>query len=562
MHGTTEQDLESRSGTEFAASARPLSRRVRVLRPYYPLFAVLAAVAACIAHGISRGEFHLNFDESLHAMSGYFFLDFFRELPLSHPFRYAQVYYAHYPALSGLIHWPPVFYICQAMFFGIFGPSVESARLTVLCFSLLGVFFWYRLARKFLGEWAAAFSSLAFALTTPMLLYEKSVMLEVPALAVSTAAIYYWVRYCRDERLRDLCIFAAFTALAALIKYTTFYLVPFCLLTTLAMRKWRLVLRWRTLLALAIIAGAIGYYYYLLFTLHWASMSSFTHVEHGNLLSGLAYYWVIAREQLGWPLFLLSIAGMLTSRWWDKSDGSKVMFSWIAACYATFSILEIKQGRHVLFWVPALVYFSAGFLFSDRWPKPIRLAARSAAVVLSCWLILAGWAFQRPYVQGYAEVARKMASVTDRGVILYDANLSGTFTFFLHQHDPQRQFVVLRKLLYVSRMKEEGGSVELLHSPEEILASLKHYGVRYIIVSEDSELEAPEVQQMLRKLLTGPEFRLIARVPIQSNDKEWRDSVALYENTAVQTPQDKQLKIPMYSLPYDIVVPLKDLHAW
>jgi hypothetical protein len=521
----------------------------------------MAVAAACIAHRISLGEFHLNFDESLHAMSGYFFLDFARELPLSHPVRYAQVYYAHYPALSGLIHWPPAFYVCEALFFGIFGPSAVSARLTVLCFSLIGIVFWYRLAKNFLGEWPAAFSALAFALAPPMLLYEQSVMLEVPALAASTAAIYYWIRYCQDERIPDLYIFAAFTALAALIKYTTFYLAPFCLLTTLAMRKWRLVLRWRTLFALALIAGAIGYYYYLLFTLHWASMSNFTHVEHSNPLAGVAYYWIIAREQLGWPLFLLSIAGMLSSHWWDKSGGSKVMFSWIFACYAIFSILEIKQGRHVLFWVPAFIYFSAGFLLSDRWPKPMRLAGRAAAIILSCSAILTGWTFQRPYVQGYAEVAQKVASSSDRGVILYDADVPGTFTFFLHRHDPERRFVVLRKLLYVSRMKEEGGSVELLHTPEEILASLKHYGVRYIIVSEESELEVP-IQLTLRKLLTGPQFRLIARVPIQSNNKDWRDSVALYENTAFQIPRNQELEIPMYTLPYNIAVPLNDLHAW
>ncbi len=399
------------------------------------------------------------------------------------------------------------------------------------------------------------------ALVPSMLLYEKAVMLEAPALAVSTAAIYYWVRYCQDERTRDLYIFAVFTALAALIKYTTFYLAPFCLLTTFAFRKWRLVLRWRTLLALAIIAASISYYYYLLFTLHWGSMSNFTHVQQGSPLAGLAYYWIVAREQLGWPLFLLSIAGMLSSHWWDKSDGSKVMFSWIVACYATFSILEIKQGRHVLFWVPAFVYFAAGFLLADRWPKPVRMAGRSVAIVLSCWAIMVGWTFQRPYVQGYAEVAQKVASLSDRGVILYDANLPGTFTFFLHQHDPQRRFVVLRKLLYVSRMKEEGGSVELLHTREEILASLQQNGVRYVIVSEDSELEAP-IQKTLREMLTGPEFRLMARIPIQSNDKNWRDSVAVYETTAIQIPRDQQLKIPMYTLPYDIVVPLKDLHAW
>jgi hypothetical protein len=447
MHRLTEQNLQEGSGSELLGATRGKSRLVRILRSYYLLFAVLAIVAACIAHRISLGEFHINFDESLHAMSGYFFLDFFRELPLLHPARYAHLYYAHYPALSGLIHWPPVFYVCEALAFGVFGPSVASARFTVLCFSLLGVFFWYRLVKRFLGEWPAAFSALMFALVPSMLLYEKSVMLEVPALAVSSAAIYYWVRYCQDERVRDLYIFAAFTAVAALIKYTTFYLGPFCLLTTFAMKQWRLVLRWRTLFALAIIVGTIGCYYYLLFTLHWASMSNFTHVQHGNPLAGFAYYWIIAREQLGWPLFLLSIAGMLSSHWWDKSVGSKVMFSWIAACYVTFSILEIKQGRHVLFWVPAFVYFAAGFLLSDHWPKPVRLAGRSAAIFLSCWVILAGWAFQRPYVQGYAEVARKIASVSDRGVILYDANLSGTFTFFLHRYDPQRRFVVLRKLL-------------------------------------------------------------------------------------------------------------------
>jgi hypothetical protein len=561
MHRLTEQNLQEGSGSELLGATRGKSRLVRILRSNYLLFAVLAIVAACIAHRISLGEFHLNFDESIHAMSGYFFLDFARELPLSHPARYAYLYYAHYPALGGLIHWPPAFYVCEALAFGVFGPSVASARFTVLCFSLLGIFFWYRLVKRFLGEWPAAFSSLMFALVPSMLLYEKSVMLEVPALAVSSAAIYYWVRYCQDERVRDLYIVAVFTAVAALIKYTTFYLAPFCLLTTFAMRKWRLVLRWRSLLALAIIVAAISSYYYLLFTLHWGSMSNFTHVQHSNPLAGFAYYWIIAREQLGWPLFLVSIAGMLSSHWWDKSGGSKVMFSWIAACYVTFSILEIKQGRHVLFWVPAFVYFAAGFLLSDHWPKPVRLAGRSAAIFLSCWAILAGWAFQRPYVQGYAEVAQKIASISDRGVILYDANLSGTFTFFLHRHDPQRRFVVLRKLLYVSRMKEEGGSVELLHTREEVLASLKNYGVRYIVVSEGSELEAP-VQQKLRDLLTRPEFRLIARIPIQSNDINWRDSVAVYENTALQIPQDQQLNIPMYTLPYDIVVPLNDLHAW
>jgi hypothetical protein len=562
MHQPAELDAATRTQAELSAQPRGKSGLLRLLRTNRLLVVVLAIATVCIAHRISVGEFHINFDESIHAMSGYFFLDFARELPLSHPVAYAQLYYAHYPALSGLVHWPPVFYVCEALSFGIFGPSVASARFTVLCFSLLGIVFWFRLIRTFLGEWPAAFSSLMAALVPSLLLYEKSVMLEVPVLAVCTAAIYYWVRYCDEERTSDLYVFAACTAVAALVKYTSFCLVPFCILTTLAMGKLRLVLRWRTLLAMALVAVAIGYYYYLFFTLHWASTSNFTHLQHANTLDAVVYYCVVAREQLGWPLLLLSVAGMLTCRLWDKSNGSKVMFCWIAACYLTFSMLEIKQGRHVLFWIPAFVYFATGFLLSAWRQKAVRLAGRAAAIVLLCCAILAGWSYQRPYVEGYEAVAQTIASLSDHGVILYDANLLGTFTFYLHKRDPQRRFVVLRKLLYVPRMAEEGGSVELLHFPDEILASLKQYGVRYIVVSEHMRLDVP-AQQMLRDMLSNrPQFRLVARIPIQGNDTNWRDSVAVYENTTAQVGSEQQLTIPMYSLPHNIVVPLKDLHAW
>ena len=67
-------------GSRDVSATHRKSRLVHILRSNCVLFAVLAIAAACIAHRISLGEFHLNFDESLHAMSGYFFLDFARDL--------------------------------------------------------------------------------------------------------------------------------------------------------------------------------------------------------------------------------------------------------------------------------------------------------------------------------------------------------------------------------------------------------------------------------------------------------------------------------------------------
>jgi hypothetical protein len=80
-------------------------------------------------------------------------------------------------------------------------------------------------------------------------------------------------------------------------------------------------------------------------------------------------------------------------------------------------------------------------------------------------------------------------------------------------------------------------------------------------VSELSPLELP-IQQTLRDLLKQPDFRLIARIPIQSNKPDLRDSVALYEYEKYQAPQMQQLDIPMRTLPNDIVVPQSQLNAW
>src|SRR5208337_3401159 len=73
-----------------------------------------------------------------------------------------------------------------------------------------------------------------------------------------------------------------------------------------------------------------------------------------------AYYWTKLPAQLGWPLLGLSLAGLLTSWWWAKRECALVMLSWIAACYVTMSLLNQKEPRYIVFWLPAFVYFAVG----------------------------------------------------------------------------------------------------------------------------------------------------------------------------------------------------------
>src|SRR5208282_6513547 len=132
-------------------------------------------------------EFSINVDESFHACTGLFVASFLHDLPLRHPVAYSYLYYAHYPAVN-LIAYPPVFYIAEGIMFLLFEPSVVTARLTVLLFAVVGLCFWFRLVAELQNEITAAITTVLLAFLPAVLLYEKAVMLEIPALSLGLAA--------------------------------------------------------------------------------------------------------------------------------------------------------------------------------------------------------------------------------------------------------------------------------------------------------------------------------------------------------------------------------------
>lgn len=80
------------------------------------LVLVLALSSVLIVRRIRVGEFSYNVDETQHAVTGLFVADFLRDHPLRHPMQYTYEYYAQYPALSGVLHWPPLFYLVEGLF--------------------------------------------------------------------------------------------------------------------------------------------------------------------------------------------------------------------------------------------------------------------------------------------------------------------------------------------------------------------------------------------------------------------------------------------------------------
>lgn len=550
MARTASADSEPISGGGTTSASKSRSNTL--------LIGVLLLATVVITRGIDKGEFNYNVDETQHAVTGLFVADFMRDLPVFHPVQYTYRYYAQYPALAGIIHWPPLFYVFEGIAFWAFGPSVVAARSAILVFALFGLYFWFRLVKELQNEWAAALSTALLALLPSILLFEKTVMLEIPSLSLCIAASYFWTRYLRHGKGADVYWFAGLASAALLTKQNSIYLGLFCLFTLLTMRRWPLLVKKDSLKALAICLLLVCPYYLLVYFVHWSTIAMDLGDQKVSGMGGILFYWKALPTQLGWTLLLLSILGAVTSSLWDRRETTLLMLSWIAACYVTFTVIGLKESRYVVYWLPPFLYFAAGLLTSmvrTRWG---RMAMGVASVVLLATVVMSAWSYQRPNVTGYASAAERITEQSKSGIILFDGDLAGDFIFYMRAYDPSRRFVVLRKALYAYRIKPSGGEVELLHSSEELNDLVRRYGIRFVVISDNSPMHF-EVQRVLREYLRSDQFSLMGQFPVKDSDFPERNSALLvYENLRWTPPTEKFLRIKMLTLHHDIVVPLDD----
>jgi hypothetical protein len=529
-------------------TARPWTRRSAVL-----LLGVLLICAVVITRGIAIGEFSYNVDEAQHAVTGLYAAALLHDRP-SHPVAYTYNFYAQYPAV-GVIHWPPLFYGFEGLSFLILGPGVVAARLAVLLFALFGLWAWFEMVRELQDEWTAAVSTLWLGLLPSLLLFEKTVMLEVPCLSLCLGTALFWTRYLLHQKTGSLVCFVGFASAALLTKQNSIYLALFCVGAAVAVQGSRMFLKpavWWSAMSVALIAGP---YYFLVYRTHW--QTAVMNLENQGVSSRTStwlFYSKALPGQLGWTLLALSTLGLLTSRRWDRGKITLLMLSWIGACYVTFTLIGFKDARYALYWLPPFTYFAAGMLIRLFTRQPLRVIAGVAAAVLLAGSLSVAWSYRRPYVSGYSAAAKAVTQAAPGGIVLYDGELPGNFIFFVSANDPQRHFLVLRKALYAYRIDKQWGSEELIHGSAGIQDLLRRDGVRFVVVSEHMKLEF-DVQRALREMLQTKQFKLLGSFPIQTFPQPKGENLLLYENQQWAPPGDKFLRIRMLTLNHDLVVP-------
>lgn len=549
-------------GAEEESGYAPLRRAALALS--VGLGVLLAAAGLGDEHYVS-----LQGDMPRHLMNGVFFLDALTDWPSpSDAFEYARYYYARYPALS-LGHHPFLIALVEAPVFAALGVSVTSARLVSLAFFAVGIACLFSLTRAmFRDVWAAAAAATVMA-TSPLLVeLAQSVMTELPAVGLVTAAAYFCQRFVDTEQRRAILIATLLAAAAAWAKQIAVVALPGLVVYVWWKVGIRRLLRADVLVAVAIAAAIVAplvpiTLYLSPFNVALASGLAQAVGQKSRLLDAGRAFSSAALAQFSPLVLVVAAAGfaLLTAR---RHVAGALVAMWVL-CTGAFVALtgtSMDPQRYAIYWIPA-IGLSVGALVSPlagalrTWTSAAVAAALFAQILTASHVRLAGAA-------GYEEAARFVVAEPRGATVMFSGDVdTGFFTFFVRKHDPARRTIVLRadKILTTSFMGAVAAENRVT-TRDEVRDTLRRFGVGYVVV-EDRPSQS-EVQNWLLEELRTAGYAERLRVPTRSADVRLRGgtTIAVYEVLGAGAPApDARLDIRLPLVSQQIDIPLSDLVA-
>ena len=475
-------------------------------------------------------------DAPRHALNGVFVKDLVAAMPLDDPSAYAYAYYAKYPALT-ILFYPPLFYIISAPFYALFGVSHETALLVVALHYLAFGWGMWRLFRFWLPSWQALAATVVLGAAPEVAFWGRQVMLEIPAYAFLAWSAVLFTKYRRGHGNACLYWASLLLALAMYTKISTGFMALAWTATLLAEQRGALLRQrhvWGSMLLLGVILVPLVVLTVKFGQANVQSVSGIADAEVSRRsLSGWLWYARRIPGQMGWPVTLAALAGLLlcASRRLTHSLGKadKVFWiSWLVCGYLFFSLIDLKEARHSIFIlapVALLAILALGSL-PARW-APAGCAALALAVVLQTVVA-------RPvhYVDGYAQAADFIARHAPRdSSVLFSGYRDGSFVFNMRAREDRRDLSVVRadKLLLKVAVRRELGVEQKDLSEGEIAARINQLGIHYVVAQPHfwNDLQA---MQRFERVLASAQFEKVARIATPSNYPAHEQELIIYRN--------------------------------
>jgi Dolichyl-phosphate-mannose-protein mannosyltransferase len=325
-------------------------------------FAVLLGLVVTlqVAGGAYASGFGGYPDEPAHVVTSLMVREFIADLDFSHPWRFAQEYYFHYPKVA-IGHWPPVFYGALGIWFLIFDASRGTALMFITFVAATTASIIYFTGKRLIGRWAGVLAAALFVASPLVQESSARVMTEHLSTLGMLVSTLCFARFARTGRIGDGLAFGTVAAVAILTHANAWALALVPGITIALTNRWDLLRRpgiW--LAAVPVLVFCVPWY---VFTLHMA--------EYG-LLAGGSRFWIQAPDfgrsiyaALGFAVLLFASVGLWTTRAQIMSRAEPApewaaLAALAAAAFVLHCIIPTgAETRYMVTVVPSIVLFSA-----------------------------------------------------------------------------------------------------------------------------------------------------------------------------------------------------------
>ena len=337
---------------------------LRLLSKAEPVAAFAVLLGLVVTLQVAAGAYASGFggypDEPAHVVTSLMVREFIVDLDFSHPWRFAQEYYFHYPKIA-IGHWPPAFYGALGIWFLIFDASRGTALMFIAVVAATTAGIIYLTGKRLIGRWAGILAAALFVASPLVQESSARVMTEHLSTLGMLVSTLWFARFARTGRIGDGLAFGGIAAVAILTHANAWALALVPGITIALTHRWDLLRRpglW--LAAVPVLVFCVPWY---VFTLHMA--------EYG-LLAGGSRFWIQAPDfgrsiyaALGLAVLVFASVGLWTThlkigRRAEMAPEWAALAALAAAAFVLHCIIPTgAETRYMVAVVPSIVLFSA-----------------------------------------------------------------------------------------------------------------------------------------------------------------------------------------------------------
>jgi Dolichyl-phosphate-mannose-protein mannosyltransferase len=337
------------------------------------------------AGGAWSAEFDAYPDEAAHFVTGRMLWEYLSDPPSGSPVVWAEQYYLHYPKI-GIGHWPPGYYLAEALWSLPFGSSRISAMWLQWFLGLVALTALYTLVRhRFPIAVTAAIVFLAMA--TPVFQQGlEQTMAELACLLCCVLLLNASVRLLTTPGLAPTVAVTVVIGAALLVKGTAVCFLPVPALAWFVSGK-RLGLRspWWWAISIFAVAGVIAFWYLAgREVMYWAGITF-----------NMPWPILSIGRLAGWGFVLLAILGLRRE---PLAIAAGCMI--FSATLVSFFFRAMNEPRHWIIVLPPILILAGFGVTRFKW--------RIGTLLATPALLLFPWNWYHQGHTGYRELVQQL----------------------------------------------------------------------------------------------------------------------------------------------------------